>query len=98
MPSRRNWSTKAVPALPVYLHTSPEFACKKLLAAGEEKIFTFAPVFRNRERGTLHHPAFTMLEWYETGADYTLLMDHCSELLRIAAGGDRTAELELQRP
>ncbi|MGI9409956.1 MAG: EF-P lysine aminoacylase EpmA [Hyphomicrobiaceae bacterium] len=70
---------------PVYLHTSPEFACKKLLAAGEEKIFTFAPVFRNRERGALHHPAFTMLEWYEAGADYTRLMDHCSELLRIAA-------------
>ena len=41
---------------PLYLHTSPEFACKKLLAAGEERIFTFAPVFRNRERGALHHP------------------------------------------
>ena len=44
-------------ARPLYLHTSPEFACKKLLAAGERRIFTFAPVFRNRERGALHHPS-----------------------------------------
>src|SRR5437763_14345774 len=46
----------------VYLHTSPEFAAKKLLAAGETKIFDFARVFRNRERGPLHAPEFTMLE------------------------------------
>ena len=70
---------------PIYLHTSPEFACKKLLAAGEDKIFTFAPVFRNGERSALHHPAFTMLEWYETGADYTRLMEQCGALLRVAA-------------
>ena len=44
----------------LYLHSSPEFACKKLLAAGEERIFTFAHVFRNRERTALHHPEFTM--------------------------------------
>lgn len=70
---------------PLYLHTSPEFACKKLLAAGETKIFTFAPVFRNRERGPLHHPEFTMLEWYETGAPFDALIDHSAELLKLAA-------------
>jgi lysyl-tRNA synthetase class 2 len=70
---------------PLYLHTSPEYACKKLLAAGEERIFTFAQVFRNRERGRLHHPAFTMLEWYRAHEPYEQLMGDCAELLRIAA-------------
>jgi lysyl-tRNA synthetase class 2 len=69
----------------LYLHTSPEFACKKLLAAGETKIFTFAPVFRNRERGRLHHPEFTMLEWYRAGEPYERLMADCAEMLKIAA-------------
>ena len=73
-------------AHPLYLHTSPEFACKKLLAAGETKIFTFAPVFRNRERSLLHHPEFTMLEWYEVASPYENLIDHCSEILQLAAG------------
>lgn len=70
---------------PLYLHTSPEFASKKLLAAGEKKIFTFAPAFRNRERGALHHPAFTMLEWYRANEPYERLMDDCATLLRRAA-------------
>jgi len=68
-----------------HLHTSPEFACKKLLAAGEAKIFDFARVWRNRERGPLHHPEFVMLEWYRTGAPYQTLMDDCATLLAIAA-------------
>jgi lysyl-tRNA synthetase class 2 len=57
-----------------YLRTSPEFACKKLLAAGEQKIFEFARVFRDRERGDLHLPEFTMLEWYRAEATYDAVM------------------------
>src|SRR5471032_1996572 len=57
-----------------YLRTSPEFSCKKLLAAGEAKIFEFARVFRDRERGDLHLPEFTMLEWYRTNATYDAVM------------------------
>ena len=57
-----------------YLRTSPEFACKKLLAAGEQKIFEFARVFRDRERGDLHLPEFTMLEWYRAHASYDAVM------------------------
>ncbi len=68
-----------------YLHTSPEFACKKLLAAGERKIFDFARVFRNRERGALHHPEFTMLEWYRAEEPYDILMQDCAALLATAA-------------
>jgi lysyl-tRNA synthetase class 2 len=69
----------------MYLRTSPEFACKKLLAAGETRIFDFARVFRNRERGALHHPEFTMLEWYRANESYEALMDDCAALLAEAA-------------
>ncbi|MGK6315204.1 EF-P lysine aminoacylase EpmA [Neorhizobium sp. DT-125] len=75
---------------PLYLHTSPEFACKKLLAAGEKRTFTFAHVYRNRERGPLHHPEFTMLEWYRTGEDYGRLMADCAEILALAAETTKT--------
>jgi lysyl-tRNA synthetase class 2 len=77
----------------LYLHTSPEFACKKLLAAGEQRIFTFTQVYRNRERGALHHPAFTMLEWYRTHAPYEHIMDDCAALLRLAAETAGATEL-----
>ncbi|MGH6850957.1 MAG: amino acid--tRNA ligase-related protein, partial [Methylocella sp.] len=75
----------------LYLHSSPEFAAKKLLAAGEERIFTFAHVFRNRERGRLHHPEFTMLEWYRAGEPYQRLIEDCMGLLArtVAAAGSR---------
>jgi lysyl-tRNA synthetase class 2 len=66
---------------PLYLRTSPEFACKKLLAAGETRIVDFAKAFRNRERGPLHHPEFTMLEWYRANEPYDVLMDDCAMLL-----------------
>jgi len=69
----------------LYLHTSPEFAAKKLLAAGEKRLFTFARVFRNRERGALHHPEFTMLEWYRVNESYDVLSEDCSALLAAAA-------------
>ncbi|MBX9468844.1 MAG: EF-P lysine aminoacylase GenX [Rhizobium sp.] len=72
-------------AVPLYLHTSPEFACKKLLAAGETKIACFARVYRNRERGPLHHPEFTMLEWYRVGEGYEQLMQDCADLIALAA-------------
>jgi elongation factor P--(R)-beta-lysine ligase len=77
---------------PLYLHTSPEFACKKLLAAGEPRIACFAHVYRNRERGPLHHPEFTMLEWYRAGESYETLMRDCGEILGLAAerAGTRT--------
>ena len=68
----------------LYLHTSPELAMKKLLAAGETKIFAFAPVFRNRERGALHAPEFTMLEWYRANEPYQTLWNDCSAILKIA--------------
>lgn len=57
-----------------YLRTSPEFAAKKLLAAGEARIFELARVFRDRERGVLHLPEFTMLEWYRANAGYDAVM------------------------
>jgi elongation factor P--(R)-beta-lysine ligase len=68
-----------------YLHTSPEFAMKKLLAAGEERIFTLARVWRNREGGPRHAVEFTMLEWYRAGEGYERLMEDCAAILRIAA-------------
>jgi elongation factor P--(R)-beta-lysine ligase len=77
--------TDGVDGGPLYLHTSPEFACKKLLAAGESRIATFARVFRNRERGPLHHPEFTMLEWYRAREPYGTLVEDCAALLAEAA-------------
>ncbi|MDA9531830.1 EF-P lysine aminoacylase EpmA [Bradyrhizobium sp. CCBAU 25338] len=68
-----------------YLRTSPEFACKKLLAAGETRIFEFARVFRDRERGDLHLPEFTMLEWYRAGAPYDAIMADCVVVIARAA-------------
>ena len=69
----------------LYLRTSPEFACKKLLAAGERRIVEFARSFRNRERGTLHHPEFTLVEWYRADEPYQTLMADCAAILALAA-------------
>jgi elongation factor P--(R)-beta-lysine ligase len=68
-----------------YLHTSPEFACKKLLAAGEQRIFSLGHVYRNREQTRTHAPEFTMLEWYRVRDDYRVIIDDTLALVRLAA-------------
>ncbi len=78
----------------IYLHTSPEFAMKKLLAAGEENIFFLGKAYRAGERGPLHAPEFTLLEWYRAGAPYERIMEDCVALVRAACeaiGADRLA-------
>jgi elongation factor P--(R)-beta-lysine ligase len=79
--------------VPRYLRTSPEFACKKLLSAGEPRIFEFARSFRNREQGALHHPEFTLLEWYRAGEPYEALMEDCAALLAATAEAAGTRRL-----
>jgi len=78
---------------PRYLHTSPEFAMKKLLAGGLSKIVQTCRVWRDGERGALHHPEFTMMEWYRADADYTALMTDCEALMRgVAKAAERTLQ------
>ncbi|MBI1187748.1 MAG: EF-P lysine aminoacylase GenX [Alphaproteobacteria bacterium] len=67
-----------------YLHTSPEFAMKKLLAAGEEKIFFLGKVYRAGDSGPLHAPEFTMLEWYRAHEPYERVQDDCIAIARVA--------------
>ena len=70
----------------MYLHTSPEFAMKKLLAAGMQRIFQLARVFRDGERSAKHHPEFTMLEWYRAGADWRSLAEETADFVRAVCG------------
>lgn len=72
-------------AVPRFLHTSPEFAMKKLLSAGEARLYCLGHVWRNREGGPLHSAEFTMLEWYRAGEGYETLMDDTSALVALAA-------------
>ncbi|MEI8395712.1 MAG: EF-P lysine aminoacylase EpmA [Rhodospirillaceae bacterium] len=69
----------------LYMHTSPEFAMKKLLAAGMPRHYQLARAFRNGERSDTHHPEFTMLEWYRANAGYRDLMADCVALVRDSA-------------
>ena len=71
----------------MYLHTSPEFAMKKLLVAGLPKIYQLARVFRHEERSRTHSPEFAMLEWYQTGMDYRDMMQETIDLVRAVAPG-----------
>lgn len=82
--------------VPLYLHTSPEFSAKKLLAAGEERIFTLVPVFRNRETGARRAAEFTMLEWYRARAPYETLMDDCAAILAGAAEAAGASRLQFR--
>jgi lysyl-tRNA synthetase class 2 len=85
--------TPAAERARLYLHTSPEFAAKKLLAAGERRLFELARVFRNRERGALHHPEFTLLEWYRADEPYAAVMADCAALLAVAARAAGASQL-----
>jgi elongation factor P--(R)-beta-lysine ligase len=80
----------------LYLRTSPEFACKKLLAAGERRIVEFAKVFRNRERGALHAPEFTLVEWYRAGEPFQALMSDCTAVLVQAATAAGTRQFSFR--
>lgn len=77
-----------------YLHTSPEFAMKKLLAAGERKLFFLGKTWRRGETGPLHAPEFTMIEWYRANAPYEEIMDDCIEIVRAAARAAGAAMLQ----
>ncbi len=77
----------------MYLHTSPEFSMKKLLAAGERRIAAIGHVWRNRERTALHHPEFTMLEWYRAGESYDAVIADCIALCGMAAVATRVDQL-----
>jgi lysyl-tRNA synthetase class 2 len=95
----------AIPSDEWFLHTSPELCMKRMLAAGYERIFQICRCWRSDERGALHLPEFTMLEWYRAGGDHRDLMEECESLVRRVArarGGERIIfrgrEIDVQSP
>jgi lysyl-tRNA synthetase class 2 len=96
----------AVPSGTWFLHTSPELCMKRMMAAGYEKVFQICRCWREKERGSLHLPEFTLLEWYRAQGDYRSLMEECEELIRFLAraiGVGRTihfreCEIDLSSP
>jgi lysyl-tRNA synthetase class 2 len=81
IPFRTTLLDRELKARPFHLHTSPEYALKKLLSAGLERIYALGHVFRNGEISASHNPEFTLLEWYRVGADYRDLMADCERLV-----------------
>ena len=85
----------------LYLQTSPEFAMKRLLCAGAGPIYQIARVFRDGERGRMHNPEFTLIEWYRPGFDHHALMDEVEalvcEVLGLPPGSDRLSYGEVFR-
>lgn len=89
-----------------FLHTSPELCMKRMLAAGFEKIFQVCRCWREGERGSQHISEFTLLEWYRSGCDYTVLMEECEALIQtlfqVTGRGEkiifRDQEVDLTKP
>lgn len=87
-----SWQTPdASPNRRLFLHTSPEYAMKRVLGEHGRSVFQLATVFRNEEDGPTHHREFTLLEWYRTHADYRVLMTETEQLVRRVARAIRPA-------